>query len=63
VGGHFGELESARKKLADAFTDRPKLVRILFVLNIRTGFAQSETIVSDKAFKSFRFNLLPMSGI
>jgi hypothetical protein len=63
VGGHFGRAGGARKKLADAFTDRPKLVRILFVLNFRTGFAQRQTIVSDKVFKSFRFNLLPMSGI
>jgi hypothetical protein len=35
----------------------------LFALDVRTGFALCESIVSDKVFKSFRFNLLPMRGI
>jgi hypothetical protein len=39
------------------------MIRLLFALNIRTGFALRDAIVSDKVFKSFGFNLLPMSGI
>jgi hypothetical protein len=39
------------------------MIRLLFAQNVRTGFALRDVIVSDKVFKSFRFNLLPMSGI
>jgi hypothetical protein len=39
------------------------MLRFLFALNIRTSFAPGWTIVSDKVFKSFRSNLLCMSGI
>jgi hypothetical protein len=56
-------LGSAREELVSALIKRPKLIRLLFALNIRTGFALRGVIVSDKVFKSFRFNLLPMSGI
>jgi hypothetical protein len=35
----------------------------LFALEVRAGFAFGDGIVNVEVFKSFRFNLLPMSGI
>jgi hypothetical protein len=53
----------ACRKLAIARAGRQKIIRLLFALNIRAGFALRGAIVSDKVLKSFGFNLLPMSGI
>jgi hypothetical protein len=53
----------ARRKLAIACAKGQKIIRLLFALSIRTDFASRGAIVSDKAFKSFGFNLLPVSGI
>jgi hypothetical protein len=59
----LGALARAREELASTFADHPKIIRVLFALDDRIGFALCDGIVSDKVFKSFRFNLLPMSGI
>jgi hypothetical protein len=49
--------------LAEVFADRQKIIRVLFALDVCAGFALRASIVSDEVFKSFRFNLLAMSGI
>jgi hypothetical protein len=59
----LGALTRAREKLASTLANRQKVIRLLFALDIRTGLASHASIVSDKVFKSFGFNLLPMSGI
>jgi hypothetical protein len=53
----------AHETLAATFADRQKIIRVLFALDVRTGFALCGGTVNDKVFKSFSFNLLPMSGI
>jgi len=39
------------------------MIRFLFALPFRTGFAFAAPSFTVKVFKFFRFNLLPMSGI